>query len=460
MPQSPDQFLEQAVQASQRGALAEAETQCRPATDSAPENFQAWYMLAVFCHLQRRGPQTLAAADAALQLDPASADALNLKGAALRVLDCPEEALACFTAALRLQPGNAEMWLNRSSVLGDLGRSQEAMASVDETLRLKPDHVEAWNNRAAALRDLKRPEDALESCNKALALRPDYVPALRNKAALLCESFQLEKGMAVYVRQARLNQNGRAQAGDEPAHKEHHDAEQRAYLAERNIRTHFHLEEGARLKTPAINPANAVSIAAQWKDNRPQIVVVDDLLSPEALAGLQRFCRESTVWRRAYDAGYLGATPETGFACPLLAQIADELRDVFPAIFEAHPLRYLWGFKYDSSLSGIDVHADFAAINVNFWITPDEANLDPQSGGLVLWDVAAPKDWDVVKYNRDAGANRQFLEQAGARPITIPYRANRAVIFDSDLFHKTDQISFKPGYLNRRINVTMLYGDR
>ena len=47
-----------------------------------------------------------------------------------------------------------------------------------------------------------------------------------------------------------------------------------------------------------------------------------------------------------------------------------------------------------------------------------------------------------------------------AKPVTIPYRANRAVIFDSDLFHKTDRIDFKSGYLNRRINVTMLYGDR
>jgi hypothetical protein len=42
----------------------------------------------------------------------------------------------------------------------------------------------------------------------------------------------------------------------------------------------------------------------------------------------------------------------------------------------------------------------------------------------------------------------------------MPYRANRAVIFDSDLFHQTDAIRFKPGYTDRRINVTLLYGDR
>ena len=44
--------------------------------------------------------------------------------------------------------------------------------------------------------------------------------------------------------------------------------------------------------------------------------------------------------------------------------------------------------------------------------------------------------------------------------MTVPYRANRAVIFDSDLFHETDVISFKPGYENRRINVTLLFGRR
>ena len=42
----------------------------------------------------------------------------------------------------------------------------------------------------------------------------------------------------------------------------------------------------------------------------------------------------------------------------------------------------------------------------------------------------------------------------------MPYRSNRAVIFDSDLFHETDKISFQDGYCNRRINITLLYGWR
>jgi hypothetical protein len=111
-------------------------------------------------------------------------------------------------------------------------------------------------------------------------------------------------------------------------------------------------------------------------------------------------------------------------------------------------------------MNGIGVHADFAAVNVNFWITPDEANLDPEHGGLIIWDVAAPLDWDFMKYNAAEGEIRNYLRDTAAKSIVVPYRANRAVIFDSDLFHETDHIRFREGYENRRINVTMLYGRR
>jgi len=188
--------------------------------------------------------------------------------------------------------------------------------------------------------------------------------------------------------------------------------------------------------------------------------VIDNLLTPEALNQLRRFCLGSNVWRQTYKDGYLGAFPEHGFAAPLLAQIADEFRAIFPAIFRDHPLRYIWAFKYDSSMRGINIHADEAAVNVNFWITPDDANLDPEHGGLVVWDKMAPLDWDFDKFNGDLEATRAFLKDSGAKSVTVPYRANRAVIFDSDLFHETDTIRFREGYENRRINVTLLYGRR
>ena len=70
--------------------------------------------------------------------------------------------------------------------------------------------------------------------------------------------------------------------------------------------------------------------------------------------------------------------------------------------------------------------------------------------------LAIPYEYQGVDHNYEP----DFLVQAGANSVTVPYRANRAVIFDSDLFHETDRIEFKEGYTNRRINITMLYGNR
>jgi len=133
---------------------------------------------------------------------------------------------------------------------------------------------------------------------------------------------------------------------------------------------------------------------------------VDNLLTPEALTALRRFCQASTIWNKSFDAGYLGTTPESGFACPLLAQIAEEFPRALPEVFRAYPLKYLWAFKYDSRLAGINIHADFAAVNVNFWITPYEANLDPAGGAW--WCGTRPRPW------------------TGTSTLTIPTKAQSA----------------------------------
>lgn len=44
--------------------------------------------------------------------------------------------------------------------------------------------------------------------------------------------------------------------------------------------------------------------------------------------------------------------------------------------------------------------------------------------------------------------------------IRVPHKQNRCVIFNSNLFHRTDTLRFTPGYETRRINLTLLFGDR
>jgi len=213
------------------------------------------------------------------------------------------------------------------------------------------------------------------------------------------------------------------------------------------------------------------SLSTRWRRQQAEdaylqhplgLVVIDDFLSEQALGELRAFCLESTIWfenRYAHDR--LGAFFRAGFNCPLLVQIANELTLAFPRLIgQQHPLLQMWAFKYGQSQPETAPHADFAAVNVNFWITPDEAALDGGQGGLTVYDVEAPPDWDFDSYNRKGPKISQFLRSTGARAVTIPHRSNRAVIFNSDLFHATAPFRFRGDYENRRINVTMLYGTR
>jgi len=197
----------------------------------------------------------------------------------------------------------------------------------------------------------------------------------------------------------------------------------------------------------------------QYRDSRPSVVVIDGFLSAQALANLRQFAEEATVWKVAYKNGYHGALLSTGFCPRVLLAIADDLRRAMPDVVGPHPLCQAWGFKYDQRMQGIALHADFARVNVNFWITPDSACDDHEVGGMVIYDVRAPSNWTFQDYNSaDTGKISAFLQTNGAKATRVPYRENRCVLFDSSLFHTTDTLRFEPGYTNRRVNVTLLYG--
>jgi hypothetical protein len=188
--------------------------------------------------------------------------------------------------------------------------------------------------------------------------------------------------------------------------------------------------------------------------------VIDDFLTPEALDQLRKFCLESTVWRHPYKFGYVGAFPQDGFASVSLFAIAEEFSAALGEAFEEYQLAQWWAFVYDTKLPGTDIHGDDADFSLNFWITPDSANLDPDGGGLVVWDKTAPSDWSYNDYNSGGDRVRQFLEDENAESSVIPYRENRAVLFEGHLFHKTDDFTFAPGFENRRRSVTLLFRRR
>ena len=375
------------------------------------------------------------------------------------------EAERLYRGVLQFHPNNPGISNALGIALKQQGRLAEAASAFQQAVAAAPDFVPAQSNLGNILLEQGKRAEAEACYRRALAIEPDMVDALKNLGLLLVEDGRFPESFPSFRRHAELvyGQPGGSPAGDKPlpAHKVRHDQQQRDYRGAGAAA--FQLEEGGRVAGRAVNPdSSGGDIGARWQTQSPQIAVIDNLLSDDALEKLRQYCWRSTMWHQVYTQGYVGAMPEHGFACPLLAQIVDELRGTYPAILGEHPLLRWWGFKYENQLAGINIHADFAAVNVNIWITPDDANLDPDSGGLIIWDKPAPLEWSFDEYNalNSAQAIRDFLAQSGAKSVNVPYRSNRAVVFDSDLFHKGDRIAFKDGYLNQRINVTMLFGLR
>jgi tetratricopeptide (TPR) repeat protein len=188
-----------------------------------------------------------------------------------------------------------------------------------------------------------------------------------------------------------------------------------------------------------------------------KVQVIDDFLTPEALAQVRKFCLESTVWRHPYQFGYVGGFPQDGFASVSMFAVVEEFLAALGEAFEGIQFAQWWGFVYDSNLPGTDIHGDDADFSLNLWITPDSANLDPESGGLIVWDEKAPSDWTFDDYNSGGDRVRNYLDERNAESQVIPHRANRAVLFEGHLFHRTDEFDFAPGFENRRRSLTFLF---
>ena len=452
----------------------------------------------------------------AIDLKPDYADAHNNLGNTLKELGRLHEAEASYNQVIASKPNFAEAHSNLGNTLKKLGRLDEAEKSCRQAIALKPDYAEAHNNLGNLLQGLGRLNAAEASLRKAIELKPDYADAHNNLGTILIalglresalKHFQISLELVRGVKP--LNPKHKSFVSISKA-KIDHDIEQFKYLADSGYDTTkfnelaalyksialeidsksdtevvplsdkhrgilgdtynrpFHINEAPLLDEPTVNKnLNVHKITNDYFSHDFGLTYIDEFLSPKALASLRDFLLGSTIWFDFFHGGgYMGTYLKDGLASPLILQIAEELRLKFPKIFKHHKLMQLWAYKYDSrardktSFDGISAHADFAAINVNFWITPNSANLNKLSGGLVVYNTEAPKEWDFKTYNSDDKRIREEIAKHEESKCVIPYNENRAVIFNSNLFHETDNIDFKDGYENRRINVTMLFGER
>jgi tetratricopeptide (TPR) repeat protein len=453
--------------------------------------------------------------------EPGSGDAWLALARALQRVGEQREALAAYGKALACGARAPEVHLQLGVLHAALFEYENAIGHLEKAIASQPGNADALCMLGTVMSDVGRFKEAAGLFERALALRADFSEAQFNLGLARFELSDFEGAGASFARSVTLKR-GEKWGGDLAAHlgrepvpafepmdmgvneiKLRHDCEQLEHLLRKGLlpaayrevledyrallreiggkvdassllgfdagrhplvactyKRPIHIDDAPPPPGPLIDPAlDFRGLEDRYLASRPNIVTVDNLLTPEVLASLRRFCLDSTIWNNIKP-GYLGAYFYDGFCSELLLKLAWELRERLPRVIRGLPLQMMWGYKCDSTLPGLGIHADSAAVNVNFWITEDEANLDPGHGGLLVYTHDAPKDWGFAKFNTDSATILSYLESVGSVPIRVPHRANRAVIFDSDLFHASDSPHFREGYSNRRVNITMLYGLR
>jgi Flp pilus assembly protein TadD len=453
----------------------------------------------------------------AIKIKPNYADVYNNMAAALKENGDLEAAIDNCKEALKIKPYYAEAYINMGNALQVKGDLEAAIDNYNKALKIKPGHAEAYYNMGIALKDNGDLEAAIDSYKQTLKIQPNHAEVNGNLGLAFNELGDHENALLSFKKSRELI---RGNNPVNPIHKSfltiskakiQHDIDQFNYLAElgydvkkfqalaelyRSISLEIdwssreiqplsndhqellketynriiHLLDAPKLVNGALSCAfEREKITKIYFQHDHGLTYIDNFLTPAALDSIRKFLLGSTIWFDIKIGGYLGAYLKEGLACPLLLQIAEDLRNTLPEIFKNHQLKHLWAYKYDSraykndnGLTGIKAHADQAAVNVNFWITPANANLNPKSGGLIVYNAPAPLEWDFKAYNSYNSKERiaEYLKNISPDKSIVPYKENRAVIFNSNLIHETDRFEFKEGYEDRRINVTMLFGPR
>lgn len=506
------------VIAHQRGDNQSAIGLISKALEIAPDYADAHSNLGHVLHALGRLEEAVASFNIAVYLTPSLAEAHNNLGSVLQELGRLDDAVESYHMAVALRPDFAEAHCNNGTALQEMGHLDDALACFEQAIALRPGYAGAYAGRGGVLRELKRPAAAAASYREAIRLNPDDAGAHANLTGLYIGDLE-DPESAIGGSYTSLEILRRAEFGEAreeqaisrllttgiPFSRLKHDVEQADYLASHGCavdgladfrsagRAALDREGPGRaaagdmvrlnrdeamallpyLRADCVHsmpdlPEGVLNADNDWRalqelylNSTDEIIHIDNFLASDALAAFQEFCLASKVWPKEYANKYLGAFSDQGFISPLHLQLARELKEKMPALFGEHPLGRFWGFKYDAALGkGINVHADFALVNLNFWITPDEYNRDPDSGGLKVYDVPSPKDWRFRAYNEEKEEIYKFIESRDAQSVDVHYRCNRAVLFNSAYFHETEEIDFEDVYEGRRINITYLFGNR
>ncbi|WP_230941815.1 tetratricopeptide repeat protein [Burkholderia stagnalis] len=188
--------FDRAYAAHRAGQLADAEHGYRAALDANPADADALHLFGVLRHQQGQHAEAADLVGRAVALRPGDA-ALQLNlGNALKALGRLDDAIDRFRNALTLAPEFPLAHYNLGNAYAALQRHEDAIDAFGRALRLTPDDASIHNNLGNALNALGRHDDALAAFHRALELKPGHAGAHNNLAMALAAMGRADDAIA------------------------------------------------------------------------------------------------------------------------------------------------------------------------------------------------------------------------------------------------------------------------
>ncbi len=184
--------------------------------------------------------------------------------------------------------------------------------------------------------------------------------------------------------------------------------------------------------------------------------IIDDFLDITQCRELHKNLLNNQMWRKKNPISkhLYNSQPKSAFVEIILASVDSAMRK---RAGDGINLIDYWALLYSKNSDG-NTHADFGQLTLTYWLTPEEYNLDSDTGGLLIYDVKRAKDLRASEYLTAGQASEKYVLERTRRHVIVPYRCNRAVLFDSSHYHKTHSPNFDIAHPEgMRMNLTFSY---